>query len=155
MYWSLLALAGACFSMMAGLNGLKRKTSVHLSLFLIFAVFTLSCACIRIVGETAGEVERLIPVWACTAILIGVLTSFVIYRHFYLLVGDFGGIAMEGGVILMVFGLMSLIGENGRWLPIIGFLTLGAMIVGYLRLETLLRIRYHKGDIKPFFNEVK
>jgi hypothetical protein len=106
-------------------------------MMLTFIVFSIGCNYIGYVLRTGKFMHTLEPAWALLTITLGLLLTPVFYKHFYMLVGDRGGICLEAGFLGMVVGFMLIIIHAYQALPFLGIISLGSFIIGYVRLSKI------------------
>jgi hypothetical protein len=119
-------------------EGLLQKTSAHFYMMLTFIVFSFGCIYIGYVLQTGKSMHTLEPVWAFLTITLGLLLTPVFYKHFYMLVGDRGGVCLEAGFLGMIVGFMPITTHTYQVLPFLGMISLGSLFLGYVRLQELL-----------------
>jgi hypothetical protein len=133
-----IAIAGLLLSVLAGKQYFLHKASFHLYMMLTFLVFSSGCGYIGY-SMSIGRPEQIAHTWAILTILIGLLLTPVFYKHFFALVGDRGGICLEGGFLGMVMGLMFITTPTHWVLPLLGMVCLASFYFGYARIQQLLR----------------
>jgi hypothetical protein len=138
MYWILMAIAGLGLAVQAGKQCLLQKTSAHFYMMLTFIVFSASCSYIGYILGTGRSMHTLEPAWAFLTITVGLLLTPVFYKHFFMLVGDRGGICLEAGFLGMVVGFILIITHAYQALPFLGMISLGLFFLGYVRLQEQL-----------------
>jgi hypothetical protein len=140
-YWILIAIAGLGLSVQAGKQFLLQKTSAYFYMMLTFIVFSTGCIYIGFVLHTGNSIHTLEPVWAFLTITLGLLLTPVFYKHFFMLVGDRGGICLEAGFLGMVVGFMLITTHAYQVLPFLGLISLGSFFLGYVRLPEQLFVK--------------
>jgi hypothetical protein len=125
-------------SLQAGKQYLLQKTSAHFYMMLTFIVFSTGSTYIGYVLSTGKSIYTLEPAWAFITITLGLLLTPVFYKHFFMLVGDRGGICLEAGFLGMVVGFMLIFTQAYQALPFLGMICLGFFFLGYVRLQEQL-----------------
>jgi hypothetical protein len=107
-------------------------------MMLTFNVFSTGCSYIGYVINTGKSIHTLESAWAYLTISVGLFLTPVFCKHFFILVGDRGGICLEAGFLGMIVGFMLIIIHNYQALPFLGMFSLGTFFLGYVRLQELL-----------------
>jgi hypothetical protein len=141
MFWILTALTGFLLSIQAAKQCHLQKASVHFYMMLTFIVFGTGFGYIAYLFGAGKSVYLLDSVWTLITIIVGLLLIPVFYKHFFILVGDRGGICLEGGFLGMILGFMLITTHAYHILPFIGMIILASFFFGYVRLQNLLLYR--------------
>jgi hypothetical protein len=107
-------------------------------MMMTFIVFSTSCGYIGYVISTGKSIHTLETAWSYLTISLGLFLTPVFYKHFFILVGDRGGICLEAGFLGMIVGFMLIIIHDYQALPYLGMIILGSFFLGYFRLNELL-----------------